>query len=114
MPSRSEPVVRPPDDVASTGNAELDDTLGGLFCGDNVVFEVADPPAVEPFYRAVAAVEEQFDQRLYISLSRGRAAVTGFAQIDARAGGQLAQPAPLLRAIVDRCRRGERNLLLFE
>jgi transcriptional regulator with XRE-family HTH domain len=102
------------DDVASTGNAELDDTLGGLFWGDNVVFEVADPSAVEPFYRAVAAVEEQFDQRLYISLSGGRAAVTGFDRLDARAGGALAQPAPLLRAIVERCRRGERNLLLFE
>jgi transcriptional regulator with XRE-family HTH domain len=112
--NRSEPVAPPPEDVASTGNAELDETLGGLFWGDNVVFEVADPPAVEPFYRAVAAVEEQFDQRLYISLSGGRAAVTGFSQIDASAGGQLAQPAPLLRAIVDRCRRGERNLLLFE
>jgi transcriptional regulator with XRE-family HTH domain len=113
VPKRSEPVAPPPEDVASTGNAELDETLGGLFWGDNVVFEVADPPAVEPFYRAVAAVEEQFDQRLYISLSGG-AAVTGFDQIDASAGGQLAQPAPLLRAIVDRCRRGERNLLLFE
>ena len=102
------------DDVASTGNAELDDALGGLFWGDNVVFEVADPAAAAPFYRAVAAVEEQFDQHLYVGLSGGRTAPTGFALIDARPNGELAQPAPLLHAIVERCRAGERNLLLFE
>jgi transcriptional regulator with XRE-family HTH domain len=102
------------DDVASTGNAGLDDALGGLFWGDNVVFEVAEPPAAAPFYRAVAAVEEQFDQRLYVSLSGGRTPGAGFDLVDARPGGELGQPAPLLRAIVERCRGGERNLLLFD
>jgi transcriptional regulator with XRE-family HTH domain len=114
MPNRPGAVLGLPEDVASTGNEELDETLGGLFWGDNVVFEVTDPPAVEPFYRSVAAVEGQFDQRLYVSLSRGRATVSGFDRIDARAGGPLAQPAPLLRAIIERCGRAERNLLLFE
>jgi transcriptional regulator with XRE-family HTH domain len=102
------------DDVASTGNAELDDALGGLFWGDNVVFEVADPTLAAPFYRAVAAVQAQFDQRLYVSLTGAQAERTGLELIDARPGGDRAQPAPLLRAIVERCRRGERNLLLFE
>jgi transcriptional regulator with XRE-family HTH domain len=102
------------DDVASTGNADLDEALGGLFWGDNVVFEVADPRAAAPFYRAVAAVEEQFDQRFYVRLSGQPPPVAAFELIDARPGGEIAQPAPLLRAIVESCRGGERNLLLFE
>lgn len=75
---------------------------------------MAEPAAAEPFYRAVAGVGEQYDQRLYIGLSGNRPAVDAFALIDARADGELAQPAPLLRAIVDRCRHAERNLLLFD
>jgi transcriptional regulator with XRE-family HTH domain len=102
-----------PDDVASTGIAELDEALGGLFWGDNVVFEVVDPPAARPFYRAVADVEGQFDQRLAVSLSDGTPTF-GFEVIDAGPDGALSQPAPLLREIVERCGRGERNLLLFE
>ena len=101
-------------DVASTGIAELDHTLGGLFWGDNVVFEVAGPPAAEPFYRAVAAVEGHYDQVLYVALSGEPTQLRGFDLIDARRGSELSQPAPLLRAIVERCRRGERNLVLFE
>ena len=43
------PAPTPPllPNVASTGIAELDHGLGGLYWGDNVVFEVADPPAAE-------------------------------------------------------------------
>jgi len=101
-------------DVGSTGIAELDDVLGGLFWGDNVVFEVADPPVVQPFYRAVAAVEQLYDQRLDVALSARPTKVRGVDVIDAGPGSELSQPAPLLRAIVERCRRGERNLVLFE
>ena len=103
-----------PDDAASTGIRELDDALGGLFWGDNVVFEVGDPQRAEPFYRALATAAVPYDQRLYVSLSGDRPPVTGFQLIDARAGDELAQPAPLMRAIVERCRPGERNLLLFD
>jgi transcriptional regulator with XRE-family HTH domain len=102
------------DDVATTGIAELDEALGGLFWGDNVVLEVPQPPTAEPFYRAVATAPEQYDQRLYVGLSGPSGAIPGFDLIDARPGGELAQPAPLLRAIVERCHRGARNLLLFE
>jgi transcriptional regulator with XRE-family HTH domain len=101
-------------DVASTGIAELDRALGGLFWGDNVVFEVTDPPAAEPFYRAVAAVEEHYDQHLYVDLSGEPTELHGFDVIDARSGNELSQPAPLFRAIVERCRRGDANLVLFE
>ena len=62
-PSRAS---RPADDVASTGVAALDDVLGGLFWGDKVFLEVAEPPASTPFYRAVANVAGQYDKRLYV------------------------------------------------
>jgi transcriptional regulator with XRE-family HTH domain len=101
-------------EVASTGVAELDHVLGGLFWGDNVVFEVADPPAAEPFYRAVAAVKEHYDQRLWVTLCHEPAEIRGFEVLHAGAGSALSQPAPVFRAIVERCRRGERNLVLFE
>jgi transcriptional regulator with XRE-family HTH domain len=101
-------------DVASTGIAELDRVLGGLFWGDNVVFEVIDPPSAQPFYRAIAAVEEHYDQRLSVTLSQQPTEIRGFDIIHAGPGSELAQPAPLLRAIVERCRRSERNLVLFE
>ena len=103
-----------PDDVATTGVAELDHALGGLFWGDNVVFEVADPRAAEPFYRAVATVGEHYDQRIYVGLSGGPGPVPGLGVLDAQRRGELARPAPLLRAIVERCRRAERNLVLFD
>jgi hypothetical protein len=38
MLDRSGSAPLPLDDVGSTGIAELDDVLGGLFWGDNVVF----------------------------------------------------------------------------
>lgn len=101
-------------EVASTGVAQLDHVLGGLFWGDNVVFEVADPPAAAPFYRAVAAVEEHYDQRLYVTLSDKPTQIRGFDVIHAGPGSELAHPAPALRAIVEHCRGGEGNLVLLE
>ena len=104
------------DDVASTGSAELDEALAGLFWGDNVVFEVAQPTASEPFYRAVAVLEEQFDQRLYVSFT-GTPTLSALGNVDVIDAGPesaLRQPAPLLRAIVQSCGDGDRNLLLFE
>jgi transcriptional regulator with XRE-family HTH domain len=103
----------PFEDAASTGVAALDDALGGLFWGDNVVLEVTEPPAAEPFYRAVAGVADEYDQRVYVSLS-GDAPAGGFDVVDARPEGELAQPPQLLRAIFERCRQEDRNLLLFE
>ena len=105
--------VAPFPDAASTGVGELDEVLGGLFWGDNVVLEVAAPAAADPFYRAVARVADHYDQRLYVRIAADPP-VTGFELLDARADGDFAQPAPLLRSIVERCRQGERKLLLFD
>ena len=114
MPAGGKPASAVLDDVASTGIPELDEALGGLFWGDNVVLEVPGRPVAESFYRAVASAPGQYDQRLYIGLSGEPGAFPGFELIDARPRGELAGPAPLIRAIVERCRRGARNLLLFE
>jgi transcriptional regulator with XRE-family HTH domain len=99
------------DDVASTGVDALDELLGGLYWGDNVVWEVARPAAGEAFYRCAAGVAG-YDGRIAIRLSDAEPPA-GFGVVDARPGREHAQPAPLLHELDARCRRGERNLLLF-
>ena len=94
------------DDVASSGVEALDELLGGLFWGDNVVWEVADPAAGDAFYASAAAVAG-YDGRIAIRLSDSERPPEGFEVIDVR------QPAPLLTEVDARCRNGERNLLLF-
>lgn len=102
------------DDVAVTGVAELDDALGGLFWGDNVVFEVSGAAAAAPFYRAIAASEVAYDRRLFVRLDQASVTYDGFELIDAGPGSRLADPAALLRAVFERCHGTERNLLLFD
>jgi hypothetical protein len=99
------------DDAASSGVAVLDELLGGLFWGDNVVWELARPAAGDPFYAAAAAA--RYDGRIAVRLRDSERPPAGFEIIDARPGGEHAQPAPLLHAIGVCCRRGERNLVLF-
>lgn len=101
-------------DVAATGVAELDNALGGLFWGDNVVFEVAEGAVAAPFYRAIAASDVVYDRRLFVRLQENSPAYQGFDVLDARPQSTLAQPAPLLRAVFERCQGMERNLLLFD
>jgi transcriptional regulator with XRE-family HTH domain len=100
--------------VAASGVAELDEALGGLFWGDNVVFEVADGATAAPFYRAVAQSSVPYDRRLLVRLQEDLPTYQGFEILDARPNGKLAQPAPLLHAVVARCQSTERNLLLFD
>ena len=94
------------DDVASSGVDELDALLGGLYWGDNVVWEVARPAAGAAFYGCAAAVTG-YDGRIAIRLSESAPPPEGFEVVDER------RPAPLLRELDVRCRSGERNLLLF-
>ena len=102
-----------PADVAATGVAALDAALGGLFWGDNVVFAVADGATADPFYRAIVASDVPYDRRLFVRLQDGSPAYEGFDLLDAGPNSRLAQPAPLLHAVFERCRGAERNLLLF-
>ena len=101
-------------DVASTGVAALDNALDGLFWGDNVVFQVADRAAAHGFYRAVATTEIAYDRRLFIRLQDTSPTYPGFDVLDAGPNSKLAQAAPLLHAVFERCQGAERALLLFD
>jgi transcriptional regulator with XRE-family HTH domain len=104
--------------TASTGVGELDLALGGLFWGDNVVWELEEGHTAEPFYRAISARAADYDLAAYVTLSRTpkevRAALPTLKVIDARPGSELGQPAPLLKEIRARCSSVERDLLLFD
>jgi transcriptional regulator with XRE-family HTH domain len=104
--------------TATTGVAELDRALNGLYWGDNVVFDAELAADVEPFYAAVAAQLRRYDGAAYVSLTRAPSEVAasypGFDVIDARDGTELAQPRPLLDAIARHCVGKPRQLLLFD
>src|SRR3954466_8151804 len=106
------------DAAASTGVADLDAALDGLFWGDNVVWETEQQAAVEPFYAALADQRAAYDLAVYVSLERPpeevAAAYPGFEVIDARPGRPLGRAAPLLQAVYERCDRADRGLLLFD
>ena len=99
----------------STGIDALDEVLGGLYWGDNVVWQL-DAAPVEPFYGAIATLSETFDTRAFISL--GSDADTfeayGLAVINAGPDSPLASPADLLREIHRLCHPRGRRLLLFD
>ena len=113
-PKEPEPPAPLDGDVAATGVAELDEVLGGLFWGDNVVFEVPEGATAEAFYRAAATSDISYDRRLLVRLEDRLPICEGFDVIDAVASGKLAQPMPLLRAVHEACHGTERNLLLFD
>ena len=58
-----------PSPTATTGVAELDAALGGLFWGDNVVWEADEDGLPEPFYRAVADVRGHRPSPLSVLIS---------------------------------------------
>ncbi|HEY2201790.1 MAG TPA: helix-turn-helix domain-containing protein, partial [Solirubrobacteraceae bacterium] len=99
----------------STGLEALDSVLGGLYWGDNVVWQLDAAPA-EPFYRAIARRDQDFDARTFISLGTSADALDapGLTTISAGLGTDLGHAADLLREIHRVCHPGGRRLLLFE
>jgi transcriptional regulator with XRE-family HTH domain len=98
----------------STGIDALDAVLGGLYWGDNVVWQL-DSSSVEPFYAAICALPDEFESRTFVSFGGGEGAeLPGLELIEVDAGGPLAQPADLLRELHRRCRLPGRRLLLFD
>jgi transcriptional regulator with XRE-family HTH domain len=105
---RSEPSV-------STGLAALDSVLGGLYRGDNVVWQLDGAP-VTPFYAAIARQSDAFDRRTFVSIGGD---VPDLDNPDVKVmragpGTKLTHPAELLREIHRLCRPGGRELLLFD
>ena len=105
----------PSEPRASTGLEALDEVLGGLYWGDNVVWQLDRAP-VEPFYRAIACLSDVFDTKSVISLGDAvnTYGVPGLAVLDAGPGSALAQPGDLLREVHRLCHVRGHRLLLFE
>jgi transcriptional regulator with XRE-family HTH domain len=98
----------PSEPRVSTGLEALDEVLGGLYWGDNVVWQLDRAP-IEPFYRAIA-LSDAFDSKTVVSVGAAvnTYGVPGLGIVDA--GG----PADLLREIHRLCHPRRHRLLLFE
>ena len=104
--------------TGTTGVSELDRALGGLYWGDNVVWDAESADEVGPFYAAAAAKASEYDAAAYVTLTAEpeavEAAYPGFEVLDARPAGDLGQPRPLLDACGRWCAQPGRRLLLLE
>src|SRR4051794_36892214 len=104
--------------VASTGVADLDRALHGLYWGDNVVFEPDSTDAAIPFFAAVAGNAEVYDHAAYVTLTLDPEVIhrdyPSLAVIDARADTPLAEAGALLNEVRRRSKPQARTLLLFD
>lgn len=96
----------------STGFAALDAATGGLYWGDNVVWEAAQPATLAPFVAKAAAVEETYGGRTWVAFHRSRH--PGFRTLDAGAGRELGEPKALLRELRTLCAAEHRHLVVFD
>jgi transcriptional regulator with XRE-family HTH domain len=106
---------------ASTGVAELDRALDGLYWGDNVVWvweEGGELSSQGLFYDAIARRREDFGRTGYVVASSDPAEVKArwpwIEILDARMGTPLTSPRSLLEAIRKFAVRARRPLLLFD
>jgi transcriptional regulator with XRE-family HTH domain len=104
--------------TASTGLAELDQVLGGLYWGDNVVLSAEQPDDPDPFYAAAAATAGNYDAAVFVTLDvepeQIRARYPGFEVIDGRPGQGLSQPGQLLDEVAKWSAQPGMRLLLFD
>jgi transcriptional regulator with XRE-family HTH domain len=104
--------------VASTGVADLDRALHGLYWGDNVVFEPDSTDTAIPFFAAVAERTEVYDHAAYVTLTLGPEAIhrdyPSLGVIDARPDTPLAEAGALLNEVRRRSKPQARTLLLFD
>jgi transcriptional regulator with XRE-family HTH domain len=98
---------------ATSGIGDLDRTLGGLFWGDNVVWQVRRQASAEPFVRALIAVGRQAEAFAHVALGGG-SEYPGIDVIDAAAGGPNERPGELLTAVRAYAGRAERTILVFD
>jgi transcriptional regulator with XRE-family HTH domain len=104
--------------VASTGVADLDRALHGLYWGDNVVFEPDSTDAAIPFFAAVAEHTEVYDHAAYVTLTLDPEVIhrdyPSLGVIDARPDTPLAEAGALLNEVRRRSKPQARTLLLFD
>jgi transcriptional regulator with XRE-family HTH domain len=108
-------------DTASTGVTELDAALGGLFWGDNVVWELEEGgSSLAPFVTALMRAREQFSRILFVRLEGDpeqlRAIYPDVDVLDARVGGAdaIENAGELLIAVRERLQRAPRALVVFD
>jgi transcriptional regulator with XRE-family HTH domain len=99
----------------STGLDPLDSVLGGLYWGDNVVWQL-DSGSADPFYGAIARRSQDYDTRIFVSLGGSPASLEAPGLIVIRAGPGTAfeLAGDLLREIHRVCHPHGRRLLLFD
>jgi transcriptional regulator with XRE-family HTH domain len=104
--------------VASTGVADLDRALHGLYWGDNVVFEPDSTDAAVPFFTAIAEHSELYDHAAYVTLTLDPEKINrdypSLGVIDARPHTPLAEAGALLNEIRRRSKPQARTLLVFD
>ena len=104
--------------VASTGVADLDRALHGLYWGDNVVFEPDSTDAAIPFFTAIAEHSEVYDHAAYVTLTLDPEKINrdypSFGVIDARPHTPLAEAGALLNEVRRRSKPQARTLLVFD
>ena len=93
----------PDPNTVSTGVPQLDAALGGLYWGDNVVWELDDGGVLEPFVAGLLRDREQFHRIVFVrfegDLEGPRAAYSDVEVLDAREGSAVADPCSLLTAV---------------
>jgi transcriptional regulator with XRE-family HTH domain len=98
----------PDPNTVSTGVPQLDAALGGLYWGDNVVWELDERGVLEPFVAGLLRDREQFDRVVFVrfegDLEVPRAAYSDVEVLDARQGSALADPSSLLTAVREHAR----------
>jgi len=105
---------------ASTGVAELDRALDGLYWGDNVVWvwEGSELSSQRIFYDAIARRREDFGRTGYVVASTDPATVKArwpwIEILDARKGSPLTSPRDLLEAVREFSAATRRPLVLFD
>jgi transcriptional regulator with XRE-family HTH domain len=104
--------------TASTGLAELDQVLGGLYWGDNVVLSAEQPDDPDPFYAAAAATAGDYDAAVFVTLDvepeQIQRRYPGFEVIDGRRGQGRSQPGQLLDEVGKWSAQPGMRLLLFD
>lgn len=101
-------------DTASTGIPALDGVLGGVFWGDNVVYEGGGHGTTTPFAAAAWAVAGTYDAATWVALGDLDASPPGATVLDATADGSLAKPGALLEALRAACSRTRRDLVVLD